>query len=188
MKTAKLNKAAILLFTLLVLTFCSKDDEPEVSKFVGNYSISEAKLASDLIIPTVQMGNYTVPANYDITAVIQAALLNSVTCTPASDSYIEVRKDKSIYLSCKGENPILAGTWEELSESSLILNLNATAIPPSGFQLTIVEAVTDATGISGKTTVPFQKTTIAAMIAPLTLTADAPVIFLVNISITLLKR
>jgi len=187
MKTAKLNNPAILLFTLIILTFCSKDDDPEVSKFVGNYSISEAQLASALVIPTVQMGDYTIPANTDITAVIQAALLNSVTCTP-SDSYIEIREDKSIYLSCKGENAILAGTWEEVSESSLILNLNSTAIPPTVFSLTIVEAVVDDTGISGKTTVPFQKATIATMIAPLTLTADAPAIFLVNISISLLER
>jgi hypothetical protein len=187
MKIVKLYRLTILLAAFVALFGC-KDDEEEVSQFVGDYSISEAKLASDLVIPTVEMGNYTFPANTDITAAIQSALLKSITCTPASDTYIELREDNSIYFSCKGASAINAGTWEEVSASSITLNLNATAIPPIGFSLLITDAVVDATGISGKTSVPFQSTVIAGLISPLTLSPTAPPVFIVNISIKFTKK
>ncbi|MCU0363661.1 MAG: hypothetical protein MUE32_09905 [Bacteroidales bacterium] len=188
MKAIKFYRLTILLTLFVVLFGCKDDEGPEVSPFAGNFSISEAKLAANLVIPTAQIGDYTVPANTDITALIQTALLKSITCSPASDTYIELREDNSIYFSCKGANAINAGTWEEVSSSSLTLNLNATAIPPIGFSMSITDAVVDATGISGKTAVPFQSTVIAGLIAPMTLGPSAPALFVVNISIRFTKK
>jgi hypothetical protein len=188
MKTVKFYRLTILL-TLFVALFGCKDDEgPQVSAFVGSFSITEAKLATSLVIPTVQMGDYTIPANTDITAAIQSALLKSITCSPASDTYIELREDNTIYFSCKGANAVNAGAWEEVSASSINLNLNATAIPPIGFSMLITDAVIDANGISGKTAVPFQSTVIAGMIAPLTLSSSALPVYVVNISIKFSKK
>lgn len=188
MKIINLYRLTILLAVFVILFGCKDDNESQVSQFVGNYSINQAKLAADLVIPTVQMGNYTIPANTDITTAIQSALLKSITCSPASDTYIELRKDNSIFFSCKGANALNAGTWEEVSSSSVTLNLNATAIPPIGFSLAITDAVVDATGISGKTSVPFQSTVIAGMISPLTLSPTAPPVFVVAISIKFTKK
>ena len=188
MKIFKLYRLTILLAAFVALFGCKDDNGGEVSQFVGDYSISEAKLASDLVIPTVEMGDYTIPANTNITAAIQSALLKSITCTPASDTYIELREDNTIYFSCKGANAINAGTWEEVSSSSITLNLNATALPPIGFSLLITDAVIDASGISGKTSVPFQSTVIAGLIAPLTLSPSAPAIFVINILLKFSKK
>jgi len=188
MKIFTLTRLGIIFTAALIFNGCSDTNEPEVSPFVGNFSITEAKLAADLVLPTAQIGNYTVAANTNITALIQSALLVSISCTPSSDTYIELREDNSIYYSCKGTNAINAGTWEEVSATSLKLNLNATALPPAGFSLTITDAVVDATSISGKSIVPFQSATIAGMIAPLTLAPSAPALFLPVISIKLTKK
>lgn len=188
MKVVNLYRLTILMAVFLALFGCKDDEDPEVSQFIGDFIIDEAKLAADLVLPTVELGNYTIPANTDITAAIQSALLKSITCTPASDTYIELREDNSIYFSCKGANAINAGAWEEVSASSITLNLNSTAIPPIGFSLLITDAVVDANGISGKTSVPFQSTVIAGLIAPLTLTPTAPPVFIVNISIKFTKK
>jgi hypothetical protein len=97
-----------------------------------------------------------------------------------------------LYLSCEGLTPLNAGTWEEVSATTLKLNMNSAAIPssPTGFVLTVTDIVENASGLTGITSVPLPKAMIAGMIAPLqlTLSPSAPVVFIVKISIEFMKK
>jgi hypothetical protein len=97
-----------------------------------------------------------------------------------------------LYLSCEGLNPLNAGTWEEVSATSLKLNMNSTAIPssPTGFVLTVTDITMDQTGLTGTTSVPLTKAMISVMIAPLqlTLSPSAPAIFLAKFHVEFIKK
>ena len=184
MKTLRFKPLAILLTFLVMMTGCNKDDK-EVSKFVGNFVISSAVLDEALTVPTNEQGNVSIPAGTNITVAIQTALLSAVSCSSPDKSFVELREDKSLYLSCEGSSPLNAGTWEEVSATSLKLNMNATAIPPVGFVLTVTEIVEDSNGLTGVASVPLPKVMVAGIISSmqLTLTAAAPEMFIVKISI-----
>ena len=188
MKTVNFKWLAPIFALVLLIPGC-KDDEKEVSKFVGNFVISNAELAEALIVPTVEApGNITVPVGTNITQVIQTALLSAVNCSSPDKSFVELREDNSLYLSCEGLTPLSAGTWEEVSETSLKLNLNSTAVPPVGFVLTVTDIVEDATGLTGMTIVPLPKEIIAGMITPLNLSPSAQALFMLKISIEFMEK
>jgi hypothetical protein len=184
MRTINLKWLAIILAMFVSVTDCKKDKE-EVSKFVGNFVISNAELDKAFTVPTNESEDFTIQAGTNLTQVIQAALLSAVSCSSPDKSYVELRKDNSMYFSCEGSNPLNAGTWDEVSATSLKLNMNSTAVPPIGFVLMVTDIVEEATGLSGMTKVPLTKTMVAGMIAPLQLTlkSSAPEMFLVEISI-----
>ncbi|MCJ7446572.1 MAG: hypothetical protein MUO72_02660 [Bacteroidales bacterium] len=193
MKTLNFRLLAIILASFILIPGCKDKDEKEVSKFVGNFVISEAKLAEALTVPIVEVpGNLTVPVGTDITQAIQTALLSAVNCSSPDKSYVELREDFSMYFSCEGLNPLNAGTWEEVSATSLKLNMNSAAIPslPTGFVLTVTDIVKVTGGLTGITSVPLPKAMIAGMIASmqLTLSPSAPDIFMVKISIEFTKK
>jgi hypothetical protein len=189
MKTMNFKWLVMILAFFVLFTDC-KDEEKEVSKFIGDFVISKAELAGALTVPTNEAGNISIPAGTDITQAIQTALLSAVSCTSPDKSYVELREDNSLYLSCEGSNPLNAGTWEEVSATSLKLNMNSTAIPPVGFVLTVTDIVEDANGLTGITSVPLTKAMIAGMIASmqLTLTSSAPELFIINISIEFMEK
>jgi hypothetical protein len=184
MKTINFKWLAIILAMFVLVTDCKKDKE-EVSKFVGNFVISNAELDKAFTVPTNESGDFTIQAGTNLTQAIQAALLSAVSCSSPDKSYVELREDNSMYFSCEGSNPLNAGTWDEVSATSLKLNMNSTAVPPIGFVLMVTDIVEEATGLSGMTKVPLTKTMVAGMIAPLQLTlkSSAPEMFLVEISI-----
>lgn len=191
MKIPNIKFLAILLVSVAVITGCKEDTEEVVSPFVGNYSISKAVTAEAIYIKTVQMGTIPIPASTDITQSIQTALLSSVKCTAASKSYVELRKDKSMYESCELQNALNAGTWEEIDATTLKLNMNSAAIPssPTGFVLTVSEIVKNATGLRGKTVVPLPKEMIALMLPPpLTLDATTPAVIMVSFYLDFTKK
>jgi hypothetical protein len=189
MKTLKFNWLTIIFALLVIMTGC-KDDDKEVSKFVGDFVINKAELAEALTVLTVESGNISVPIGTNITPAIQTALLSAVSCSSPDKSYVELREDNSLYLSCEGSSPLSAGTWEEMSASSLKLNMNSSAIPPVGFVLTVTDIVEDASGLTGITIVPLPKLMIEVIIASMQLTLDpsAPVLFMVKISIEFKKK
>jgi len=189
-KILKFSSLAILIASFALLTGCKKDSGEEVSAFVGNYVISQAKLSEPLSLETVEMATYVIPSGTDITQAIQTALLSAINCSSASKSYVELRKDYSMYMSCEKQNELNAGTWEELDKTTLKLNMNSAAIPssPTGFVLTVTDLVKDALGLSGKTSVPLPKEMVAGMIAPLTLDAATPAVINVFFSIDFLKK
>jgi hypothetical protein len=185
--------------TLSLFNSCDNDDDVQVSPFVGNYIITEAKiLAISPAINTNEMGPLPVPPGTDITAAIQESLLSQVNCSSADKSWVELRENKSMYMSCEGSNELNAGTWEEVSATELKLNMNSAAIPssPTGFALNVTDIAIAGSKMSGKTSVPLPKEMIAALVAQmgagfgvtLTLSSNNPDIFMVNFSIVFEKK
>jgi hypothetical protein len=192
MKTSHIKWLIVLLALIVLIPNCKKDSGSKTSEFIGNYVINNAELKQAITVPTNEQGNVQIPVGTNITQLIQAALLSAVNCSSADKSYVELRADLSLYLSCEGSNPLNAGTWEEVSATSLKLNMNSTAIPssPTGFVLTVTDIIMDQTGLTGTTSVPLTKTMVSQIIAALqlTLTASAPPIFLANFNVKFIKK
>jgi len=193
MKFLRFSLFAALIFSTTLFSGCGEEDPATVSPFTGNYVISKATLAEALVIPIVPfngMDAITVPVGYDITTAIQSSLLSQVSCSSADKSWVELREDKSIYMSCEGANELNAGTWEEVSSTELNLNMNHAAIPSSesGFLLTVTNIVQTDNTMSGKTSVPLPKEMIAGMIAPLTLAASAPSVIMVTFTLDFVEK
>jgi hypothetical protein len=189
MKILNLKKLAIIAAMFVLMTNCKDKDKTGVSEFAGNYTISSALMTEALSVPTVESGNVSVPAGTDITELIREALLSAVSCSAPDTSWVELREDYSMYLSCEGSNPLNAGTWEEASSTSIKLNLNSDAIPssPVGFTLTVTDIVKITGGLTGVTSVILPKAMVAEMVSPLTIPVSAPAIFSVKFSIGFIK-
>jgi hypothetical protein len=193
MKIMNLKFLTILLISVGFVVSCSKDSE-NVSLYVGNYVITEAAVAETFNVPVTGLGNVPISAGTPITTTIQAALLSAVSCSSADKTWVELRKDFSLYMSCEGSNPLNAGTWSEASSSSLLLNLNGTAVPsaPSGISLTVTDVVKSGGVLTGKTSVPLPKAIIAALLTAynpnLTLDASAPDIFVVKFTLKFTQK
>jgi hypothetical protein len=191
MKILKFKSLFVLIVSLVLFAGCGDDEDVKESSFVGNFVINSAKVAApsfSIITTTIPI---PVPVGQDITQAIQGALLSSVQCSYADKSWIELRKDKSIYMSCEGSNAINAGTWEEVDAKTLKLNMNSTAIPtsPTGIVLTVGEIVQDSKGWSGTTSVPMPKEMFAAMLQPLGFTiAATPALYIVPFSMNFVKK
>jgi hypothetical protein len=190
MKFLNFKKLAFILVMFVLITNCKKDEEKKgVSEFAGNYTISSAVMTEALTVSTVESGDVPIPVGTDITELIRTALLSAVSCSAPDTSFVELREDYSLYLSCEGSNPLNAGTWEEVSSTSLKLNLNHDAIPssPVGFTLKVTDIVKNASGITGVTSVPLPKSMVAEIVSPLTISASAPAIFSVKFSLEFFK-
>ena len=190
MKILKFKFLTALIIFFALVPGCSDDDDAEISTFVGNYVISNAELSSPISVTTNQMGTIVVPAGTNITLMIQSSFLSAVNCNSADKSWVELRQNYSMYMSCEGQNELNAGTWEEIDATTLKLNMNSTAIPssPTGFVLTVTDIVTNATGLRGKTSVPVPKEIVAGMIAPLTLIASTPAVITAEFFIDFVKQ
>ena len=191
MKNLRFSFFAALFLSLALFTGCNDDPEEEVSPFVGNFVISHAEVATTFNISTSTGLQIPVPVGTDITQAIQAALLSSVNCSSADKSWVELRKDNSIYMSCEGTNAFNAGTWEEVSDTELKLNMNNAAIPssPTGIVLNVTDIVQKSAGWTGKTSVPMPKEMFAAVLASYGMTiADNPAIYIVTFSLDFVKK
>jgi hypothetical protein len=194
MKIVKIDTLAILFATFTVLTACKDKSDDEGSPYVGNYTISSAKIAEAINLeingPAETVVPITIPVGQDITVQIQQSLLSAVDCQSAGNAYVELRKDYSIFMSCAGENEFNAGTWEEVNDSTLILNMNQTAIPssPSGFALTVEGIDKSSAGMSGTTSVPLPKEMIEAMLQGATLVSTTPAVIPVVFTIDFDKK
>jgi hypothetical protein len=194
MKILKLSFLAALVLSMGLFTGCKDDDTTEVSAFVGNYVITKATLSA--IVPVInsnEIGPVPIPPGTDITELIHQSLLSQVDCNnDPSKSWVELRGDKSMYMSCEGANELNAGTWEEVSPTVLKLNMNSAAIPssPTGFVLNVTDIAIAGANMQGNTQVPLPKEMAAAILAPLqlTLSEDNPDTFMVNFSITFVKQ
>jgi len=167
MKTSKIFYLTLSFVSLIILSGCSDDPEEVVSQLIGDYVITKAVLTEPLTIVTNEIGPFSIPVDTDITQMIQQALLGAIECTPEK-TLIELREDNSMFLSCKDSDTELdAGTWEEVSETVIKLNLNSTAVPssPTGVVLTVNDVVIDGNVLSGETTVPLPREMLAAVVA-----------------------
>jgi hypothetical protein len=168
MKTSKFFLFTFLSLSMVFLSSCKEDPEEELSPFIGDYVITKATLAEAFSIEINELPDPMIlVVGYPITEMIQTALLGAVACEPAN-SLIELREDFSLYLSCSSSMEELdGGTWEEQSETVIVLNMNSTAIPasPTGIVLTVNDVTLVGNVLSGKTTVPISEQMLAAMVA-----------------------
>jgi hypothetical protein len=189
MKKEGVKLLSVLVILTLIFQNCDKNEE-EGSKFVGNYVITEALVSETFTIPVTGAGNIPVTANTPVTQAIQTALLSAVTCSSPDKSYIELRKDFSLYLSCEGTNALNGGTWAEASATELQLNLNSTAVPSSasGIALSVTDVKIVGNILSGKASIPMPKEFLAPLLAPFTLDPSAPAVYLVKISLKFTQK
>lgn len=188
----KMKYVMMLLASLLIGAACSDDDEVKVSPYMGSYTLSKAMVAESFHIMTTADAPYNqipVPANTDITAAVKTALLSAAGCGVV-DTYIELRDNQSMYLSCESENDLNAGTWEEVSATEIKLNMNNAAIPssPSGFVLTVKNVAINGDKLQGTTSVPMPKEMFAALLPQGITIADTPAVYLVTFTIELTKK
>jgi len=193
MKILNLKFLSVALISLGFIGSCSKDGEKD-SVFVGNYVITEASVAESFTVPVTGLGDIPVSVGTSITEAIQTALLSAVSCSSADKTYVEIRKDFSLFMSCEGANPLNAGTWSEESSTELQLNLNSTAVPsaPTGISLTVTDVMKSGNLLTGVTSVPLPKEMIAATLAAinpiLTLDPSAPDVFVVKFSLKFTQK
>ena len=167
MKTTKFILLTFLSVSLVFLSSCKDDDEPEVSPYIGDYVLIDATLSEPLTLTTNEIGDMTVPVGTDLTPMIQGALLGSIQCDPTA-SLIELREDFSLFLSCTTSGTeIDGGTWEEQSETVIVLNLNSTAVPssPTGVVLTVTDVSLVGVLLSGETSIPISEQMLAGVVA-----------------------
>ncbi len=195
MKNFGLKFLVVFLASVTILSGCKDDSEETVSDFVGNYVISSASVSESFSIKILYGGQevpFSVPEGTPITEAIQSALLSQVDCSSADKSWVGLRKDNKIILSCEGENELDAGTWEEVSETELKLNMNSSAIPsaPAGISLVVTDVSFVGSGLKGETSVPLPKATIETMLSGLgvTLSENNPETFTVSFSISFIKQ
>lgn len=194
MKMWKFGVLIMVVFSLALVTGCGDDEkEEEVSPYVGNYVISKAALADVLSIPLAGLpAPISLAAGFDITSSIQTAILGTAGCPSADKSWIELKKDFSMFMSCEGTNAKNAGTWQEVSATVLKLNMNASALPPQGFALDVTNVEKSATGIKGKVIIPMPKAMVASMMAKINplaqLAPSAPDIFMMTLTIEFTKK
>lgn len=169
MKTSRLFIFALLSVAMVFFSSC-EEEEPEVSSFVGDWVITNATISEPMTLTTNEIGDLTVPAGVNITAMIQDALLGAIECEPAN-SLIELHEDLSVVISCSSSmEEINAGTWEEQSETVIVLSLNATAVPSSGtgVVLTVTDVSISGSTLSGASSVPVSKEMLAGIVALMT--------------------
>lgn len=167
MKNSKFILLTFLSVFLVFLSSCKEDPEEEVSPYIGEYTIVGATLTENLALMTNQIGEMTLVAGLSITEMIQTALLGAVDCEP-ENSLIELREDFSLYIACLGSMEELdGGTWEEQSETVIVLNLNSTAIPASstGIVITVSNVTLEGNILSGETTVPISRDMLVDVLA-----------------------
>jgi len=170
MKTIRFFLLGLLSVSMVFLSSCKEDPEDEGSSFVGDYIMVDATISEPLTLTTNEIGDLSIPAGVDITAMMQAALLGSIQCDPAN-SIIELREDYSLFLSCSSSmDEVDAGTWEEQNGSVIVLNMNSTAIPssPTGVVLTVTDVSLIGTLLSGQTSVPVAAQMLAGIVTAMT--------------------
>lgn len=198
MKNLRFSLFAALVLSVILFAGCKDDPEEEVSQYAGSYVITKATLSSAISLAI--NGSplpLTVPAGTDITPLIQQSLLSALTlCTP-DKSLIELKEDYTMLMKCEGTTTeINAGTWEEVSATVLKLSMNSTAIPssPLGFVLTVNNVELENKKLSGDTSVPMPKATLAIIVTTMTgglasLDLDAtPIVLPVNFYIELVQK
>ncbi len=190
MKSLKFKVLAVLFASFALISGCKNDTEEVVSPFVGNYTITKAAVTEAFsLITTIPGVAVPIPVGTPITQNIQSALLSSVSCSTADKAWVELRRDKSMYMSCEGANAINAGTWQEVDATTLLLNMNSVAVKPNGFALTVSNVVKTSTGLTGKTSVPMPNTMFAPVLGALGMTiAATPALYMVAFSIDFTKK
>jgi hypothetical protein len=168
MKRPKIFYLTLLTMSVIMLSGCEDDPVEEVSPLIGDYVITKAVLSEPMTLVTNEMDPLTIDAGTPITPMIQEALLGAIESSTPDSTLIELREDEDMFFSCKDSDEELdAGTWEEVSETVIKLNMNSTAVPlsPAGVVLTVNDVVIDGNVLTGETTVPLPREMLAGVLA-----------------------
>ena len=163
--------SAFILFgaavaTVFTLSNCNNDDGEEVTEtLAGVYQMTSAILQSDIVDAD---DSVIVPSGQDVAQIMGAGIFGASPCESVSNSAIDQRDDGKLYFVCIGsesdKDGVDAGSWSENSTlTQITLSLNATVVPPAGFQLIITNVTQSGSTISGSiTNVPMPKTLLQA--------------------------
>ena len=139
----------IVLSAVFTFTSCSDEngEEEEDPTLAGIYQMTRAELTG----PIVDIDqNVIVPIGTDVSAIMGEGIFGKSPCDNKANTAVDMRTDGKLFFVCAGSEAGKdgedAGTWaENITLTQLTLNLNATVVPPLGYQLTI----TNVTKVSG---------------------------------------
>jgi hypothetical protein len=150
--------AAFALFGIAlaaVFTFVScngDDEEPEEDPtLAGVYQMQEALLTDDI---KDVANNVIIQSGSDVTEIMAGGIFGQSPCEDPANSAVDMREDGKLFFVCIGDESgvqgVDAGSWTENETLTVLtLNLNATVVPPLGFQLAITDVTKAGSTISG---------------------------------------
>ena len=120
----------LLIFSFLVFSCDSSEDNEASEPLIGIYTISKSVLTADA---TSQNGAATVPSGTDISAAIITAFLGEIECQSAANKAIEVADGNKINFLCRFENKTQdQGSWAinaQRSEFTMTLLIQGNLVP-----------------------------------------------------------
>jgi hypothetical protein len=174
--------AAVLMFS----NWNSDDEEPVEETLAGVYQMSQAILQSNVVDADE---NVIIPTGTNVTQIMGAGIFGASPCENPANSAIDQREDGKLYFVCIGSESstqgVDAGSWSENSTlTQITLSLNATVVPPAGFQLTITDVTRSGSTVSGSmTNVPMPSQLLEAAFPGVTF----PAIQLVDADVQFIK-
>lgn len=143
----------IVLTAVFTFTSCSDDngEEEEEPTLAGVYQMTEAILTTDIV--DVE-DSVIVPAGQDVSAIMGEGIFGKSPCDNKANTAVDMQTDGKLFFVCvgseSGKDGVDAGTWSEnVTLTQLTLNLNATVVPPIGYQLTITNVTKTGGEIDG---------------------------------------
>jgi len=134
------NKLALILFTMLIIAACKKDDTedppapPAPNPLVGTYVFTAATFNNPItVVVNGDTNNYQ--AGDDAFLFVGGGLLGAAPCDNADNAALELRADFTSWYVCQGEsNESQQGTWEPVADNT-VLKLNIS--DPADFVVSI---------------------------------------------------
>jgi hypothetical protein len=152
----KFSLIAFSMAGLVLITGCS-DDDPEVNPLVGKYQLTNATLADGLTITLVQEPAeclndpqpQTLPAGFDMTAVIATILASASPCEDPTKAAIELAEGGVFYYLCVGEDEdrVSSGEWTS-DETTISLTINSETLDQV-LPITVSDYTISGTSFSG---------------------------------------
>lgn len=146
-----LSLSTLVLAVMFTFTSCSDDEETPKETLAGTYQMSEAILSTDIVDAK---DSVVVPAGADVTAIMSGGIFGASPCQNPLNSAIDMRDDGKLFFICIGSESatpgVDAGSWSENSSLTVLtLSLNATVVPPIGFELSITNVSKTGTTVDG---------------------------------------
>jgi hypothetical protein len=170
------NLMALSLFGFVlaaVFTFTSCSDDPvEVTEtLAGVYQMDNATLNDDVVDAK---DSVIIPSGADVTLIMGGGIFGASPCQNPANSAIDMRDDGKLFFVCIGSESatpgVDAGSWTENSSlTTLTLSLNATVVPPLGFELSIISVSRSGSTVNGTIPgVPLPSTLLAQVFPTVT--------------------
>jgi hypothetical protein len=143
----------ILLTAVFTFTSCNNDDDEETPEetLAGVYRMEEAVLTSDVVDAE---DSVIIPSGTPVTEIMAGGIFGASPCDNPANSAVDLQDGGKLFFVCVGTESgvpgVDAGSWSENATlTQLTLSLNATVVPPIGFDLTIINLTTGSGKING---------------------------------------